>query len=185
MEVSNISRSVFNFVSENLSQKSQEYILYKLFENDLYINKFLSECLPMTIKYKGQKIGSLNQAELQLFVIKDSLLKRIKGTRRRINELDWSIQHPNGAEQLFKKEQNSEFHRLEELFDDFNSIKKYLDSLIEKRLKKKMELVFSKKLDISRVRYGYQMFGDSFGYIFVVFNTKIIALDNGISISGD
>jgi hypothetical protein len=168
MEKLKIDSVFLDFIKQNLSAKTQDYITSNLFKDSCFIDKFLDQC-PLTIDMKSDEIiGVVDDLELKLFVVKDSLQKRINGTVNRIEGTS------NSEGELIEERKI----RLDELFSDYKKVFEHLHTLLEIRFSKQIENVFIKNHNILMQRYHWSEYNDYSGYIFKLNKSKNIIMAN-------
>ncbi len=175
MENITFSSEFLGFISENLTTKTQDYITSILFKDSCFIDKFLDQC-SLTIDIKSDEIlGVANDSELKLFVIKDSLTKRITGTIRR-------IRYTSDCEvELIEKRKI----RLQELFSDYKNVFEHLHSVLEIRFSKEIKNVFMTNPNILTQRYHWFDYFDLSGYVFKLQKNKNVIITNRHAAAGD
>ena len=177
-----ITESARRFVICCLSEKSQQYIQNELFASEYLINKILREIPKSQIDNEDLLIGELSDSEAQLFIIKQSLSKRIAGTERRIGEVNRvsildSQSEIKGAMDLYYQREA----RLRELRNDYKQVYFHLNSLIESRLGDIICSALEKNPLIIKSSYN----GFDSGFDFKILNKNNIVLINTSVLGGD
>lgn len=178
-----INESVLKFVCDNLSTKSQQYIQRELFASDCSVNRFFDKSSTLDMSnIQDVIVGKLDDVEKQFFVIRQSLFKRIAGTRRRMDEDDSinitaSQSEINKAKELY--EQRSA--RLDELCSDYRKTYHLLNRLLKHRLSDTIAIVLGKNPRILKTMYN----GFESGFCFEIVNENTIILSNEQVLGGD
>ena len=168
------------FVLGNLSKKSSSYILNSLFKNTVRIE---AEMLSFDDNNKKDIfiIGNLDESGLELYIIMDSLFRRIKGTRERINDLYIDEDGPEEIAELLS-EMN---RRLKELESDWAKIRDFLYNVIEIKFQKEIQEILNAQSDLLKERFHWSDYNSYAGYIFVFFKQKIFGITNYFPVGGD
>lgn len=176
---------VLDFVTKNLSNKSREYILGRLFIGKHFTNKLLAENPQLENEEKQLMIGQLNDEEKELFVIIKSLRKRMAGTQQRaIDAGHITIHSSSFAVEEARNKYREERERLDELSDDHEKAFLYFISLIKERLKKEIDYTLEKNPNILKKMYDYSSEYSS-GFAFNFFDQGEIILKNQYPACGD
>lgn len=178
-----IQESVLTYIKDNVSTKSKHYITEELFVTDRATKRILAENPASNNANKYNIIGELTDEELQFFVIRQSLGKRISGTERRMQESTTVDIFASEKEIRKVKELYQERSlRFDELCSDYRAVHKYLLSLIRKRLDSEIKSLLQKNSTILKTP---AISGSSAGYIFIIVDERKIAIENWYPMGGD
>jgi adenylate cyclase len=181
--MSEINELVLRFVNTFLSTKSQEYIQKDLFTSDYHTNRILSETPKLQFgNDKDLIIGQLDTPETQLFIIKQTLSKRIAGTRKRMDEVHRVsiLSSKREIDEAQKKYWEREV-RLTQLISDYRWVYHHLSSIIGDRLKNIIQSTLEKNPAIMKKMYN----GFDSGFDFKIVDRNKIVLTNTSVIGGD
>lgn len=181
---------VLEFVFYELSEKTEAYIKNELFSTQKAIETFFNESSEsLKESDKDLIIGELESSEVELFVIRNSLSRRLNGTRKRIDnshsELEdatLEFERTKITEKLSEREE-----RFKELFTDYDRVYNYLNSLIINRLKDKIDHVLGKKPNIIKEKYRqrHDCHSNTSGFDFKIVERNKIVLTNHYVMGGD
>jgi hypothetical protein len=164
------------FILQNLSDKSSLYIL-----NDLFNKKERIEAEMPSFNNKMDNVfvvGQLNNDEFELYIIMDSLLRRIKGTKARINDM---LADHEEAVLLLRQREN----RLTELRSDWDKVRNFLYTKIEVKFQKEIQELFLSQPKLLKTRFHCSDYNAYAGYIFVFFTHRQFGITNYFPVGGD
>lgn len=165
------------FVEKELSNNSSFYIMNELFQNAKRIE---AEMLSL-VDYDKKDIfivSDLDQAQFELYIIMDSLSRRMRGTRRRINEM---CTDNDDDLDLF----NQRNRRLGELKLDWRKTRRYLYTLLEMKNNEEIERVKSENQSLLKEEFYFTEYIARSGYIYVFFKEKKFGMTNQYAMGGD
>jgi len=169
-----------DFVLNNLSNKSSSYILNDLFKDTTRIE---AEMLSLDSYDKKDTfiIGQLDESDYELYIVMESLSRRIKGTRERMDYMYTDNDSPKDDVELFSQRSI----RLKELQSDWEKIRNFLYVAIETRFNKEIHEIFEVQPSLLKERRHWSNYNDYAGYIFIFLQQKFLGITNYYPIGGD
>lgn len=165
------------FVEKRLSSKSALYIINDLFQNTQRIEMEM-ESLNSYNKEKIFICGDLNQRYFELYIIMNSLLRRIRGTRERIR--DMYIEDKDMINLL-----NQRNNRLQELESDWKKVRQWLYMLLETDHFIDIERVKNENPSLLKKEFSWSEFNAFSGYEYVFFKERKFGMTNHYAMGGD